>query len=186
MRETTYDARTVAHTLGGDVAGRNEVLAPGPGHSRKDRSLAIKLDPKAPDGFVVNSHCGDDWKTCRDYVRSKLGLPSWQPGDFAGRARLADARQRRVDPAIIKQVARYQHLIADTVSLEAAWVELNNSRPTPEATIEAIKHAVRTRGMAALKEPETHERMSRCDQAALDELRSWSAKMTRAGEGSAR
>ena len=33
------DARTVATALGGDVVGRDAVSAPGPGHSREDRSV---------------------------------------------------------------------------------------------------------------------------------------------------
>lgn len=74
------DARHVAQLLGGNAIGRNEVLAPGPRHSRKDRSLSIKLDASAPDGFLVFSHAGDDWKECRDYVRQQLGLPLWHPG----------------------------------------------------------------------------------------------------------
>jgi hypothetical protein len=35
----------------------------------------------APEGFIVHSHCGDNWQDCRDYVRQRLGLPAWQPGD---------------------------------------------------------------------------------------------------------
>jgi putative DNA primase/helicase len=74
------DLRSIACALDGVVAGR-QVTAPGPGHSRKDRSLSVKLDASAPDGFLVYSHAGDDWKECRDYVRSRLGLPAWEPGD---------------------------------------------------------------------------------------------------------
>lgn len=74
------DARTIARALGGDICGA-QVLAPGPGHSPRDRSLAVRLDAAAPDGFVIHSHSGDDWRECRDYVRHKLGLPDWQPGD---------------------------------------------------------------------------------------------------------
>jgi hypothetical protein len=77
----SFDPRQVAQALGGQVAGRDTILAPGPGHSRQDRSLAIRLDPAAPDGFLVYSHSGDDWRDCRDYVRERLGLPKWQPGD---------------------------------------------------------------------------------------------------------
>ena len=73
--------RKVAAALGGQVAGPNTVLAPGPGHSKDDRSLAVKLVPSAPDGFVLFSHAGDDWRECRDYVRSRLKIPLWQPGD---------------------------------------------------------------------------------------------------------
>jgi putative DNA primase/helicase len=77
--------RSVAAALGGDVVGPNTVSAPGPGHSPRDRSLSIKLDANAPDGFLTYSHSGDDWKDCRDYVRQRLGLPSWEPGDEQNR-----------------------------------------------------------------------------------------------------
>jgi putative DNA primase/helicase len=72
--------RAIAAALGGVVSGR-QVIAPGPGHSPSDRSLAVCISADAPDGFVVYSHAGDDWRACRDYVRTKLGLPAWQPGD---------------------------------------------------------------------------------------------------------
>lgn len=68
------DARAVAVALGGDVVGRDSVLAPGPGHSRGDRSLSVKLCPRAPTGFIAYSHAGDDWRECRDFVRARLEL----------------------------------------------------------------------------------------------------------------
>src|SRR5262245_28117253 len=77
--------RALAAALGGDVVGANTVSAPGPGHSPRDRSLSVKLDASAPDGFLAYSHSGDDWKDCRDYVRSRLGMPEWQPGDEQNR-----------------------------------------------------------------------------------------------------
>ena len=66
-------AQQLAAALGGVVSG-TEVLAPGPGHSPKDRSLSIRLDPAAPDGFVVHSFSGDDPLACKDHVRDKLGI----------------------------------------------------------------------------------------------------------------
>lgn len=69
---------SIVRTMGGEIRG-DQALVPGPGHSPKDRSLAIKLDPHAPDGFVVYSHCGDDHLTCRDYFRREMGMPGWQP-----------------------------------------------------------------------------------------------------------
>src|SRR5262249_43210263 len=52
------DVHTLARALDGDAVGRNTVVAPGPGHSRRDRSLSVRLT----DGdFVVFSHAGDDW-----------------------------------------------------------------------------------------------------------------------------
>jgi hypothetical protein len=95
------DARAIAYALGGDVLGRDTVLVPGPGHSRKDRSLAIKLDASAPDGFLIYSHAGDDWKICRDHVRSQLGLPQWDPGDEQNR-NIPPSRVQQWDLAAIK------------------------------------------------------------------------------------
>ena len=68
--------RQLASALGGDVSG-NQVLAPGPGHSPKDRSLSIKLEESAPGGFLVHSFSGDDAMFCKEYVREKLILPPW-------------------------------------------------------------------------------------------------------------
>ena len=60
-----------ARALGGEVSG-DQVLCPGPGHSPKDRSLSVKI---GKDGQpVVYSHAGDDWQTCSDYVRQRLGM----------------------------------------------------------------------------------------------------------------
>src|SRR6516162_11871825 len=72
------DLQSLARALGGEV-NSGQVLAPGPGHSPKDRSLSVKLSADAPDGFVVNSFAGDDPITCKDYVRSKAGIESFKP-----------------------------------------------------------------------------------------------------------
>jgi hypothetical protein len=70
----------LANALGGEVSG-GQVLAPGPGHkSPRDRSLSVRLDPGAPDGFVVHSFAGDDPIACKDYVREKAGLDPFKPG----------------------------------------------------------------------------------------------------------
>jgi hypothetical protein len=73
------DPYILARALGGDVSGHN-VLAPGPGHSAADRSLSIKIDPSAPDGFVVHSFAGDPPMQCRDHIRSviDLGCRGWK------------------------------------------------------------------------------------------------------------
>lgn len=72
------DLRSIARTLGGDVV-RDGVVFPGPGHSRKDRSASLRLDPNAPDGFVVNSFAGDDPIAIRDYVRPFIGVEPFKP-----------------------------------------------------------------------------------------------------------
>jgi putative DNA primase/helicase len=68
------NAASIAHALGGEVSGRDAILAPGPGHSRRDRSLSIKIDPAAPDGLLIHSFAGNDWRTCRDHVLTLLGI----------------------------------------------------------------------------------------------------------------
>jgi len=68
----------LAAALGGEVSG-GQVLAPGPGHSPKDRSLSIKIDASKPDGIVVHSFAGDDPLKCKDHVRERAGLDRWEP-----------------------------------------------------------------------------------------------------------
>jgi hypothetical protein len=118
-----HDLKRIADLLGGEIAGNNTVLAPGPGHSHRDRSLAVRLDPSAPDGFLTFSHAGDDWKACRDYVRSRLGLPAWEPGDG----------QNRTIPA--EKVAQWD--------LAAVDAEAETTRPRTEDDLVRIARAVR-------------------------------------------
>jgi putative DNA primase/helicase len=94
-----FGVREIARALGGEVVGAS-VLAPGPGHSRRDRSLSVTPAASAPDGFLVFSHAGDDWRACRDHVAKRLGierahaasrshLEGWRlpaPSDDEGRA----------------------------------------------------------------------------------------------------
>jgi putative DNA primase/helicase len=71
----SFRLQHIAAALNGRVVGQ-EVRCPGPGHSSRDDSLAVALAPGSPDGFVVHSHAGDDWRECKAYVRQRLGLPA--------------------------------------------------------------------------------------------------------------
>jgi putative DNA primase/helicase len=71
------DPHILARALGGDLSGHN-VLAPGPGHSATDRSLSIRIDRTAPDGFIVHSFAGDDPMECRDHVRAAAALRAFE------------------------------------------------------------------------------------------------------------
>ncbi len=75
MTNTLLDIRTAAHLLGGEAHG-NRVSCPGPGHSKKDRSLSVTF---TADGFLTNSFAGDDFRDCRDHVKARLGLSDEQP-----------------------------------------------------------------------------------------------------------
>jgi hypothetical protein len=93
----------IAEILGGDVSGA-QAMVPGPGHSTEDRSLSIKLDDDAPEGFIVHSFAGDDPIACRDYVRKKLGLP-----EFGPKKKKSDGGTRPFSPV----VAEYVYRLAD-------------------------------------------------------------------------
>jgi len=58
------------------------------------------------------------------------------------------------------------------LSLGALWERLNDrqAHPTPQVVIEAIMYCVRTRGIAALQEPENLRRLRQCDEAAIEQI----------------
>jgi putative DNA primase/helicase len=95
----TMEMRAIVRLLGGELAGRNSIRAPGPGHSAHDRSLAVRLDPHAPDGYVIHSFAGDDWRACREHVRERLGLEPRVKGSHRrhGVDRHADRRRDHDD-----------------------------------------------------------------------------------------
>jgi hypothetical protein len=99
VADLPLNLRQLAATLGGEVSG-GQVLAPGPGHSREDRSLAVKIDANAPDGFLVHSFANDDPMACKAYVRDRLGLPPFKPN---GGRRSAEDVARLVREAMLSQ-----------------------------------------------------------------------------------
>src|SRR5262249_25543448 len=111
---SVIDAQFLARALGGEASG-NEIRCPGPGHSARDRSLSITVDPRAPGGFVVHSFADDDPIACKDYVRAKAGLDPFKPN---GQRRNNGAHQpkRKIvaeynytdeSGAVLYQVVRY-------------------------------------------------------------------------------
>jgi hypothetical protein len=112
-----FDLRSVARALGGELID-DQILAPGPGHSTRDRSLVIRFDPHAPDRILVHSFCGDDPLLAKDYVRERLGLP-----------RQAKAKTLHIDP-----VSHPDSLSGDmvrTAQALAIWSEAHDPRGTP-------------------------------------------------------
>lgn len=75
MRRMSLNA--AARALGGDIRN-GQIVCPGPGHSHRDRSLAVRFHAG---GYVVHSFAGDDPMDCRDHVDRLLGLPGWNPGE---------------------------------------------------------------------------------------------------------
>jgi AAA domain/Toprim-like len=94
------DLRTLQRALGGEISA-GQLLCPGPDHSAADRSLSVKLDDSAPDGFLVHSFAGDDPIACKDHVRQKLGLPAFKTnGGNGGRRASNDAIERALMAAV--------------------------------------------------------------------------------------
>jgi putative DNA primase/helicase len=92
----------IANVLGGEVSGC-QVLAPGPGHSSCDRSLAVRPAQGAPKGLLIYSHCGDDWRSCRDHVLRQLGIARGEALDVPEKrrpARAGKSLESRIERAV--------------------------------------------------------------------------------------
>ena len=126
------DLRSIARALGGEISGR-QILAPGPGHSRGDRSLSVCIEPEAPDGFLAHSFAGDDPIICKNYIRRQLGLPEWEPGDEQDR-RIDTSQRARFDrTAIDREAVMRPRTEDDHVRVERAvaiWKEGSDPRRT--------------------------------------------------------
>jgi putative DNA primase/helicase len=154
----TYISKASA-ALGGQVSGRDTILCPGPGHTPKDRSLSVKLDPTAPDGFLTYSHADDDWRECRDHVRERLGLPRWEPGD---------ERRRGVPP---QRVEKWDLAATEAKAAEGprAWTEDEISRILKARRI--WEEALDPRGTLAEQYLREHRRLDLPDDLAGRVLR---------------
>ncbi len=82
--------------------GNRYVLCPGPGHSRRDRSLKVKF--KSDGTFTVTSFAGDNWQACKDFIRDRLGIPNdWRREPVNDDAPVVELREREDDePARIR------------------------------------------------------------------------------------
>ena len=88
---------------------------PRPNHTAKDRSLSVRLSASAPNGFIVYSHSGDDFRICRDFVRERLGLPT--AASRAGpKPRAARSRETRAEASAARRGAFVRAQIAAIVA----------------------------------------------------------------------
>ena len=81
-----YSAKALTKALGGDWHGTYG-MAPGPGHSHKDRSLKVYDGPSGEPYFY--SFAGDDWRPIKDDLRSRGILPEWE-----GKPRVPSAERK--------------------------------------------------------------------------------------------
>lgn len=130
----------LAKQLGGDVRHNGSISCPGPGHSPKDRSLSVWLDH---DGKLqVHSFAGDDWALCKDYVRERLGLPSWEP---------PIGKKGKRQPRLFRHSTN-EHIVADIerriARARLLWSESLDPRGTFAETY------LHSRGLRLPKDPE--------------------------------
>jgi putative DNA primase/helicase len=110
--------RHIARLLGGEITGQ-QVSAPGPGHSKHDRSMAVFIDATSADGFRVHSFSNDDWKVCRDYVKARLGI--------------AGGPSPRPEPAPVRDAKPVKDDADRTAFALSIWREARDIRDTPAA-----------------------------------------------------
>jgi hypothetical protein len=119
--------------FGGTVIPPCSCLIPGPGHSRRDRSLSVRIDPGHPRGYLVDSKAGDPWQECVDYIEAGLGRPGWKPGerrDLVERVRtpqqIEAARQREeeADVTAERMFEAAMRTWAETASLRGSLAEI--------------------------------------------------------------
>jgi len=106
------------------------------------------------DGGVVMTWGSNSWREAAEqYHRDRAGWPLIV----------------EIEPEKLKLLRR---LMDPAFELSHVWATLNSprTRPTPEATITAVMHAVRKRGLAALEEPATKARLAGCDAEARAEI----------------
>jgi hypothetical protein len=125
------DVRAIARALGGDVAGRNSVSCPGPGHGPRDRSLSVTFG--SGDDFTVYSHANDPWDECKDFVRERLGWPAWQPGDGQDR-RVALSRVESFDRAVIDAQSERRERTPDDLARIGRATAIWNAGVDPRGT----------------------------------------------------
>ena len=122
------DIRAMARLLGGEAVSGQQMLCPGPGHSKLDRSLSVWLTSNAPEGFSCHSFTGDDWRLCREHVRDRLGL------DRTGLSRKPPIPADRLLKGRATQPEPAPFSAERCNSARAVWRDSLNSRGTPVET----------------------------------------------------
>ena len=108
-------ARKIVEHLGGEWH-RNFGLAPGPGHSKGDRSLKIAPHSSDADDVIVHSFTGDDVLELKRKWREEGLLPSGKPSKASAYSRtglkIDGAKPVRQPESDADEEAREQHIIS--------------------------------------------------------------------------
>jgi hypothetical protein len=114
-----------------------------------------------------SSWCMTDW---RKVAEEAWSAPSWTTA--AVEYRESQGERPLIVEIKPERLQWLRRLMEPGISLQQAYLEINDpcNRPTPAVVVEAVMLAVRERGLAALREPATIERLERCDAAARTEI----------------
>lgn len=151
------DLRHLAQALGGEISN-GQVLAPAPGHSPKDRGLAVRPVAGAPDGFLVHTFNGGDPLEAKDHVRKALGRDAFtssnghaaggstigapkpfsdHPLTLAGFRHVATYPYESEDGRVLYEVLRYEHRTKPKTFLQrrpdgrGGWLNGSGDRRVP-------------------------------------------------------
>ena len=94
---------------------------------------------------------------------SRCGNPSF----CAACQRADEKRRRQPEPERLRQLRR---LMADDVSLERAYSELNRRHCAAASTVEALMYALSIRNTAALREPKIQDWVAQLSEDHADEI----------------
>jgi hypothetical protein len=128
ITNTTMPTPQKAARLLGGVAYEGRIDCPGPGRSPADRSLHVKLDLEAPEGFIAHSSV-DDVDACRAHVCMKLGLPPPQPEPEPEPSQRRAYTEKELDAAAAsvadvfkKHAKEFAELPQDWFDEDGAWI----------------------------------------------------------------
>ena len=124
-----FSLHGIAQALGGEVRRNRYVTAPGPQHSRHDRSLKVWIDEGGRVCCTTYS-TADSWADCMDYVRDRLGLPPFVPG----RREKAHKDRRSPEERLAEAIASWQGTLADYRADDRKAARLWNEAIDPTGT----------------------------------------------------
>jgi hypothetical protein len=135
--------------------------------------------------FFKESEAACDDPVC---AREHLDEQKTQPGDYwsdpgwrraARQYQTARGRRTLVTEMPPHRLSRLRELLADEISLDRAWRELNDdgNQPAPQVTLDALIYELRMDGLAALEKPNCRRRLA---DLSDDQLREVLAALIRA------
>ena len=136
----------MAELLGGEVSS-GQVLAPAFGHSPRDRSLSIRINPSAPGGLIVHLFSAGDVLAEKDRVLDTLGILRKVKHRHGlsiaslGTSHVAEARKRLREQH--KRTARALAIFHESVSLWGTPVEAFLTRERGLSLFDDVARSVR-------------------------------------------